>query len=141
MVAWRCPALTAQVVVPDQKLPVLFSVRAHVTTTDLVFAPPALDFGPCVMAEDTGVVLRVTNPSALPQTFGFVGLPPTIRVMPNDGFGHILPGACRCSRIMLRRRPVSSCQPGSFCLHLHPISTSFASVWFAAVQVRRWSAS
>jgi hypothetical protein len=50
-----------QLVVPDQKLPVGFTVRAHVTTTDLVFSPPQLDFGPCVMAEDTGVLLQVRS--------------------------------------------------------------------------------
>ena len=51
-----CAPPTPQVVVPDQKLPVCFSLRAHVTTTDLLFSPPKLSFGPCVMAEDTGVV-------------------------------------------------------------------------------------
>jgi hypothetical protein len=56
-----------QLVVPDQKLPVRFRVAAHVTSTDLVFDPPTLDFGAAIMAEDTGVVLRLTNPSALPQ--------------------------------------------------------------------------
>jgi hypothetical protein len=84
--------LLLQVTAPDQALPVPFTLRAHVTSTDLQFTPPALHFGPCVMAEDTGVVLRVTNPSALPQTFGFTNLPPAIRIMPNDGFGYILPG-------------------------------------------------
>lgn len=64
-----------QVTVPDQKLPVRFLLRAHVTTTDLIFSPPSLDFGNCMLAEDTGRVLRVTNPSALPHTLGFVNLP------------------------------------------------------------------
>lgn len=44
------------------------------------------------MAEDTGLVLRISNPSALPHTLGFVNLPPGIRIAPNDGFGFILPG-------------------------------------------------
>jgi hypothetical protein len=43
-----------KVTVPDQKLPVTFSLRAHVTTTDLVFIPSKLDFGPCAMGEATG---------------------------------------------------------------------------------------
>ncbi len=90
--AYVCVCVIPQVVVPDQKLPVSFTVCAHVTTTDLIFSPRELNFGPCVLAEDTGVVLRVTNPSALPQTFGFVNLPSAIHITPNDGFGHILPG-------------------------------------------------
>lgn len=37
--------LCDQVTIPDQKLPVTFTLRAHVTTTDLLFSPPTLDFG------------------------------------------------------------------------------------------------
>eukprot|EP00798_Chlamydomonas_sp_ICE-L_P001974 gene1974-33391_t len=74
--------------VPDQKLPVNFTLRAQVTTTDLVFDPPQLDFGPAIMNESTGVRLSVSNPSALPQTFGFVDLSPGVTVKPNDGFGY-----------------------------------------------------
>lgn len=43
----------------------------------------------------TGVVVRIHNPSALPQAFGCTNLPAGIRVFPNHGFGYILPGA-RC---------------------------------------------
>ncbi|GIL93003.1 hypothetical protein Vretifemale_20446 [Volvox reticuliferus] len=78
--------------VPDQTLPVPFSLRAQVTHTDLVFEPPSLDFGDCVMAERTALRLIIHNTGRLPQTFGFVGLPSGLRVSPNDGFGHVLPG-------------------------------------------------
>ncbi|EFJ53186.1 hypothetical protein VOLCADRAFT_86216 [Volvox carteri f. nagariensis] len=78
--------------VPDQTLPVPFSIRAQLTHTDLVFDPPSLDFGSCVMAERTALRLAITNPGRLPQTFGFVGLPSGLRVCPNGGFGHVLPG-------------------------------------------------
>ena len=96
---FHSPAL--QLTVPDQKLPVPFTLRAQVTTTDLIFDPPALHFGDCVMAEDTGVVLRINNPSALPQTLGFTQLPPGVRISPNDGFGFVLPGegaSCGCEQ-------------------------------------------
>ena len=42
--------------------------------------------------EDTALTLRVTNPSALPQTFGFNLAQSGIGMKPNDGFGYILPG-------------------------------------------------
>lgn len=78
--------------VPDQQLPVTFLLRAQVTSSDLIFEPPSLDFGSCIMNENTALVLRITNPSTLPQTFGFQGPMPGVTISPNDGFGHILPG-------------------------------------------------
>lgn len=48
-----------KVTVPDQKLPVTFTLRARVTTTDLEFVPAKLDFGPCVMGEATGTYGRM----------------------------------------------------------------------------------
>lgn len=78
--------------VPDQRLPVNFVIRAQLTSTDLLFDPPSLDFGDCVMSEQTGLRLLVTNPGRLPQAFGFVGLPPGLQVSPNDGYGYVLPG-------------------------------------------------
>eukprot|EP00983_Pelagomonas_calceolata_P128735 1161540-Pelagomonas_calceolata.AAC.15 len=42
-----------KVTVPDQKLPVTFTLLARVTTTDLIFTPAKLDFGPCVVGEAT----------------------------------------------------------------------------------------
>ena len=41
-------------------------------------------------------MLRVTNPSALPQTFGFLNSSQLgVSIKPNDGFGYILPGEGR----------------------------------------------
>ncbi|KAF5843498.1 hypothetical protein DUNSADRAFT_14414, partial [Dunaliella salina] len=81
-----------KVTVPDQKLPVTFTLLARVTTTDLILTPAKLDFGPCVVGEATGVVIRIHNPSALPQAVGTTNLPAGIGVHPNHGFGYILPG-------------------------------------------------
>jgi hypothetical protein len=41
--------------VPDQPLPVAFRLRAQLTTTELRFEPPQLDFGDCVLSERTAV--------------------------------------------------------------------------------------
>ncbi len=78
--------------VPDQALPVPFTVRAQLTNTDLTFDPPTLDFGDCVLSERTALQLSITNPGRLPQTFGFIGLPPGLQLSPNDGYGYVLPG-------------------------------------------------
>ena len=37
------------------------------------------------------MTLSIINTSDLPQKFGFVRLPPEIRVVPNQGFGTLLP--------------------------------------------------
>ena len=37
------------------------------------------------------MTMSITNTSDLPQKFGFVRLPPEIRVVPNQGFGTVLP--------------------------------------------------
>ncbi|GLI70333.1 hypothetical protein VaNZ11_015289 [Volvox africanus] len=97
--------------VPDQTLPVPFSLRAQITHTDLVFEPPSLDFGDCVMAERTALRLIIRNTGRLPQTFGFVGLPSGLRVSPNDGFGHVLPGES-LERIVSFQPPIAG--PQSF---------------------------
>lgn len=78
--------------VPDQALPVPFTLRAQLTNTDLTFDPPILDFGDCVLSERTALQLSITNPGRLPQTFGFIGLPPGLQLSPNDGYGYVLPG-------------------------------------------------
>ncbi|RLO06871.1 hypothetical protein DYB28_000791, partial [Aphanomyces astaci] len=84
-------ALPLQVLVPDQVLPVYFVLRVQLTSGELHFSAPSLSFGPCSTTQSVSQRLVLTNPSRLPQKFGFVHIPPEIRVEPNDGFGTLLP--------------------------------------------------
>ncbi|XP_051760372.1 cilia- and flagella-associated protein 74 isoform X2 [Ctenopharyngodon idella] len=81
--------LTVQVA--DQVRPVLFTVHAVVTSSDLLFDHTEVDFGHCSVYESSQTSVRLTNCSLLPQEFGFVGIPKFIDVQPNDGFGTLLP--------------------------------------------------
>ncbi|XP_048067039.1 cilia- and flagella-associated protein 74 isoform X2 [Megalobrama amblycephala] len=81
--------LTVQVA--DQVRPVLFTVHAVVTHSDLLFDRTEVDFGHCSVYESSQTSVRLTNCSLLPQEFGFVGIPKFIDVQPNDGFGTLLP--------------------------------------------------
>ncbi|KAF5907241.1 cilia- and flagella-associated protein 74 isoform X1, partial [Clarias magur] len=77
--------------VADQVKPVLFTVHAIVTTSDLKFDHTKVDFGHCTVFESVQTTVRLTNLSLLPQDFGFVGIPKFIDIQPNDGFGTLLP--------------------------------------------------
>ncbi|KAK2547953.1 Cilia- and flagella-associated protein 74 [Acropora cervicornis] len=77
--------------VADQTRPVPFSVRAVVTSSDIEFNAQDIDFGFCTVLESVRRTVTVTNKSVLPQQFGFCGVPDTIDVQPNDGFGTLLP--------------------------------------------------
>ncbi|XP_067250222.1 cilia- and flagella-associated protein 74 isoform X3 [Chanodichthys erythropterus] len=81
--------LTVQVA--DQVRPVLFTVHAVVTSSDLLFDRTEVDFGHCSVYESSQTSVRLTNCSLLLQEFGFVGIPKFIDVQPNDGFGTLLP--------------------------------------------------
>lgn len=76
---------------PDQALPVVFTLTSRLTSGDVVLDPPQLDFGQCYTAQTTSMTVSLTNASDLPQRFGFVSLPPEIRVQPSQGFGVVLP--------------------------------------------------
>ncbi|XP_016372318.1 cilia- and flagella-associated protein 74 [Sinocyclocheilus rhinocerous] len=84
--------LTVQVA--DQVKPVLFTVHAVVTNSDLRFDHTEVDFGHCSIYESAQIAVRLTNCSLLPQEFGFVGNPKFIDIQPNDGFGTLLPSQC-----------------------------------------------
>ncbi|CAK4787573.1 unnamed protein product [Aphanomyces euteiches] len=84
-------AIPMQVVVPDQVLPVYFVLKAQLTTGELAFSSPSLAFGDCFTAHSVCQTLTITNPSRLPQKFGFLHVPSVLRVEPNDGFGTLLP--------------------------------------------------
>ncbi|XP_073089125.1 cilia- and flagella-associated protein 74 isoform X2 [Manis javanica] len=77
--------------VADQIKPVVFTVHAIVTTSDLELNPPEVDFGYCTIYEAIRTQVSLCNHSLLPQEFGFVGLPKFVDIQPNDGFGTILP--------------------------------------------------
>ncbi|XP_016316600.1 cilia- and flagella-associated protein 74-like, partial [Sinocyclocheilus anshuiensis] len=74
--------------------PVLFTVHAVVTNSDLRFDHTEVDFGHCSIYESAQIAVRFTNCSLLPQEFGFVGNPKFIDIQPNDGFGTLLPSQC-----------------------------------------------
>ena len=52
----------------------------------------SLDFGTCPLNATRIMMLTLTNPSALPQRFGFIPMPKGLDVQPGDGLGTILPG-------------------------------------------------
>jgi len=58
-----------------QKLTILFSISAIMTTSDLQFDVTNIDFGHCTIYEAITQSVQLTNNSMLPQEFGFVGLP------------------------------------------------------------------
>lgn len=77
--------------VADQTRPVPFSVKATVTSSDIDFDVRDIDFGFCTVFESVRRTITITNKSVLPQQFGFCGVPDTVDVQPNDGFGILLP--------------------------------------------------
>ncbi|GLD45765.1 cilia- and flagella-associated protein 74 isoform X1, partial [Lates japonicus] len=77
--------------VAGQVQPVLFTVQAVVTPSDLQFDQTEVDFGCCSIYQSVKSSVRLTNLSLLPQDFGFLNVPEFIEVQPNDGFGTLLP--------------------------------------------------
>ncbi|XP_043851370.1 cilia- and flagella-associated protein 74 [Dromiciops gliroides] len=77
--------------VADQKRPVIFTVHAVVTTSDLEIEPKEVDFGYCTIYEAVYTKITLINKSLLPQEFGFISIPKYVDIQPNDGFGVILP--------------------------------------------------
>ena len=77
--------------VSGQVLDVIFRMKAKITTSDIVFNPPSIDFGPCYTDRTVSYPISITNNSALPQKYGFVKLPREISVPYQDGFGTLLP--------------------------------------------------
>ncbi|GAQ85885.1 hypothetical protein KFL_002590130 [Klebsormidium nitens] len=78
--------------IPEQTFPVTAVVKATLTSAELRFSPPALDFGTCPVGESVACPLTLSNPSALPLRYGFNPLPKGVSVKPGDGFGSLLPG-------------------------------------------------
>ena len=86
-----------QVIVPEQVLPVSFTLRVQLTTPKLILERhgleiKTLDFGACPINATRTLSLTLRNPSALPQRFGFTPIEKCLDVQPGDGLGTILPG-------------------------------------------------
>lgn len=58
-----------------QVKPVNFTVQAIVTSSDLQFDQPEVDFGYCSVYQSVRSSVLLTNLSLLPQDFGFVSVP------------------------------------------------------------------
>jgi hypothetical protein len=92
--------------VPGQPLPVKVSLRAQLTTSDLVITPSHLDLGRVTLGEAAAVQLAVRNPGKLPQSFTFDaanGRHSGMTVSPGDGFGTVQPG--ETVQLLVRYRP------------------------------------
>ena len=104
-----CPVLRVPitVAVPGQPRPVRVTLRAQLSTAELVVEPPAgapLALGRVPLGEAAAATVRITNPGALPQTFCLAApehwasggraerLPRGVTVAPGDGFGVVQPG-------------------------------------------------
>ena len=104
-------AVPVRIDITDQVLPVYFTLRAQLTTSEIRFETPVTEldvarqlendaawgpfdgnFGSCYTTQSATIPVRMTNLSALPQQFGFVKLPRELSVDPEDGFGMMLPG-------------------------------------------------
>ncbi|KAH8098961.1 hypothetical protein JL720_1934 [Aureococcus anophagefferens] len=99
-------AVPMRIMVPDQALPVYYTLRAQLTRSDVSFSTTALDYGPCYVTEALSAPVVLTNESALPQKFGFVNLSAEVDVQPNDGFGVLLPRESRTVDVIFK--PVSA---------------------------------
>jgi len=78
-------ALPVQVGVPDQVLPVYFTLRAQLTTADLELSRKEIAFGECGVSDAVMVRETVTNLSELPVRIGFVRLPRGLSISPPLG--------------------------------------------------------
>eukprot|EP00817_Percolomonadidae_sp_ATCC50343_P006690 CAMPEP_0117423996 /NCGR_PEP_ID=MMETSP0758-20121206/4509_1 /TAXON_ID=63605 /ORGANISM="Percolomonas cosmopolitus, Strain AE-1 (ATCC 50343)" /LENGTH=1268 /DNA_ID=CAMNT_0005207521 /DNA_START=876 /DNA_END=4678 /DNA_ORIENTATION=- len=85
-------SLPIPVLVPDQTMPVSFTLESDLTTDVLDIEPREIDFGKCSIDEAIQLPLIITNNSLLQQEFGFIRTPDFITISPNDGFTSILPG-------------------------------------------------
>eukprot|EP00217_Crustomastix_stigmatica_P004654 CAMPEP_0183788912 /NCGR_PEP_ID=MMETSP0803_2-20130417/57_1 /TAXON_ID=195967 /ORGANISM="Crustomastix stigmata, Strain CCMP3273" /LENGTH=1256 /DNA_ID=CAMNT_0026033063 /DNA_START=154 /DNA_END=3921 /DNA_ORIENTATION=+ len=94
--------------VPGQRSCINFTVRARLTSSDLVFTPSSLNFGNCHVGTTNSADLQVTNMSSLPQVYGFVDLPRGLSLQPSSGFGTIFPGeTVNCTAQYAPEVPVS----------------------------------
>lgn len=91
-----------KIAVPDQALPVSFSLLAQLDDSNVTFDPPLVDFGTVYATQATEVTVTLTSHAAVPQRFGFVNLPAEVLVLPLDGPSTLLPGENATFRIRLQ---------------------------------------
>eukprot|EP00750_Incisomonas_marina_P000297 INCI10223.1.p1 GENE.INCI10223.1~~INCI10223.1.p1 ORF type:complete len:1773 (-),score=361.95 INCI10223.1:537-5855(-) len=91
-----------KIAVPDQALPVSFSLLAQLDDSNVTFDPPLVDFGTVYATQATEVTVTLTSHAAVPQRFGFVNLPTEVHVLPLDGPSTLLPGENASLRIRLQ---------------------------------------
>jgi hypothetical protein len=99
--------------IPNQTLPVKFSIVAVLTRAELEIGKSEVDFGWCGTQESVLSSLDVTNKSLLPQEVGFVELPNIVDVQPCDGFLTLLPLETVSFKVI-----VSPTKPGPFSFNL-----------------------
>jgi hypothetical protein len=80
------------VLIPNQVVPVFFTLRAQLTTGSLKLSTNFVDFGACCyVTEAYRATVSVANESHLAQKVGFVELPAVLSVQPQDGLEIMLP--------------------------------------------------
>lgn len=93
-------AFPIRLTVRGQAAPVRFTLRATLTTSELLICGAdgetmlhILDFGDVPVTARRQLPISLHNPSSLPQRFGFSSTEPEVlQVQPGDGLGTILPG-------------------------------------------------
>jgi len=95
-------AVPVRVQVPQQAVPIFFTLRASLTHARLDLGLDSLDLGACFVNERLSLPLSITNRSLLPLKYGFVGLPSALEVQPADGFGVLLPRERKDVRVIFK---------------------------------------
>ena len=84
-------AVPVMVHVPEQALPVYYTLFVRLTTGEISFNTSIVEYGKCFVSQSSMKVVKMKNESRLPMKFGFVNLPNEVEVQPNDGFGALMP--------------------------------------------------
>ena len=92
-------SIQVRVAVPDQVLPVYFTLRTQLTTADIELSLPELDFGACAVTDAVMLRETVTNLSDLPCRIGFLRLPRGVSIKPPLGLCSLLPHESRTLEI------------------------------------------
>lgn len=77
--------------IPDQTEPVIFTIRAQISSPDLEIDPNPFELGTVHVNQCAVLPFTIKNHSTLPQELGFVYLPKEVEIRPNMGFDKILP--------------------------------------------------
>ena len=102
-------ALPLKLKVPDQVLPVYYTLKARLTSGDIDFSSMSLKYGDCYVGEGLSMPLTLTNTSLLPQKYGFVQLKDEIDVLP-EAIGILLPKESRQVNVVFKPRLAQFCE-------------------------------